>query len=337
MDTSTLITRNLAEIINFDNLEDKINKGQRLTAYIGFSPTGKIHLGYLIPCMKIRDLTLADCQVAILIADMHAMLDNKTSLHLAKLRSKYYVSFLTQILKVIGANLSKIRYIVGTEFQLDKEYNWDLLQLTNKCTIGASKRAGSEVVKQAKDPKLSSVIYPLMQTIDEKYVGIRSFGVPIDIELGGLDQRKIFCFSKDNTEHKITYLMSPIVSLKKSGKMSASDPTSKIEFTDVEENVRVKIMKAYCCDNDINCGLFELLKCVFFPLRGKINIATDNTNMCYTNYNDFIDDVATNGFMAVHIKKTLIALIVDILSEFKEYFDDNENIELIKSAYPVLQ
>lgn len=336
MDTSTLITRNLAEIINFDDLEAKITKGQSLTAYIGFSPTGKIHLGYLIPCMKIRDLTLAGCQVAILIADMHAMLDNKTPLHLVKLRSKYYISFLTQILKVLGADGTKVRYIVGTVFQLDKEYNWDLLQLTNKCTIGASKRAGSEVVKQDKDPKLSSVIYPLMQTIDEKYVGIRSFDVPVDIELGGLDQRKIFCFSKDNTEHKITYLMTPVVSLKKSGKMSASDPNSKIEFTNTEDEVRTKIMKAYCCDNDINCGLFELLKSVFFPLRDQISIKTDNTTICYTHYDDFIHDVSTNGFMAVHIKETLINLIVDLLSEFKEYFNSPEVVELIELAYPPL-
>src|SRR3989338_6874293 len=75
--------------------------------YIGFAPTGEIHLGYLVPCMKIRDLTVAGCRIAIMLADIHAMLDErKTPEHLIASRSLYYELVLTQILSCLGAEMN---------------------------------------------------------------------------------------------------------------------------------------------------------------------------------------------------------------------------------------
>lgn len=53
-----LIYRNLSEVIGKDRIEEKLAQNQTLTCYIGFAPTGPLHLGYLVPCVKIRDLTL---------------------------------------------------------------------------------------------------------------------------------------------------------------------------------------------------------------------------------------------------------------------------------------
>lgn len=68
-----------------------------------------------------------------------------------------------------------------------------------------------------------------MQATDENYVGQCAFGTQIDIELGGLDQRKIFCFSYDNNG-KISYFMTPIISLAKNGKISLTDSDAEIEL-----------------------------------------------------------------------------------------------------------
>lgn len=65
--------------------------------------------------MKIRDLTLANCNVTIMIADIHAMLDErKTPSNLVKLRSHYYQIMLSKILEILGANLDNIRFIYGS-------------------------------------------------------------------------------------------------------------------------------------------------------------------------------------------------------------------------------
>lgn len=76
------------------------------------------------------------------------------------------------------------------------------MELASKVTISAAKKPGTEVVKQDKDPKLGSALYSVMQAIDENYVGQASFGIQADMELGGVDQRKIFCFSKEHNHKK---------------------------------------------------------------------------------------------------------------------------------------
>lgn len=62
---------------------------------------------------------------------------------------------------------------------------------------------GTEVVKQAKDPKLGSAIYPIMEPVDENYIGQATYGAQADMELGGIDQRKIFCFRKNGIRSQI--------------------------------------------------------------------------------------------------------------------------------------
>ena len=46
-------------------------------------------------------------------------------------------------------------------------------------------KAGAEVVKQVGNPFMSNLLYPILQALDEEYLDV-------DIQFGGLDQRKIF-------------------------------------------------------------------------------------------------------------------------------------------------
>lgn len=139
---SDLIFRNLEEIIGKEIIDAKLSQGKTLLCYIGFAPTGQVHAGYLVPCMKIRDLTLAGCNVAIMIADVHALLDErKTPSHLVELRSDYYRAIITKILEVLGANLSHVKFIRGSEFQLNGDYSMDVWELASRVTISAAKKA----------------------------------------------------------------------------------------------------------------------------------------------------------------------------------------------------
>lgn len=331
-----LIYRNLAEIIGKDRIEEKLSLNQPLTCYIGFAPTGQLHLGYLVPCMKIRDLTLAGCKVAIMIADVHSLLDErKTPKNLVDFRSDYYCKVLTFILQLLGADMTCIRFVRGSEFQYTGEYNMDVWDLTSRTTIAAAKKAGSEVVKQSKDPLLGSVIYPLMQVVDENHIGQCAFNSQIDIELGGVDQRKIFCFSHDNGG-AISYFMNPIISLAKSGKMSASDVNGKISFTDSDTEIQLKIKKAFCCDGDPDCGLMKLIKCVFFSLDDtNVSLTMDDGPIVhYSTYEKFESDFVKGIFVAPHLKKTITSLITEIVRPVREYLVSDNMQGLINTAYP---
>lgn len=178
-----------------------------------------------------------------------------------------------------------------------------------------------------------------MQTVDENHVGKRITFEHVDMELGGLDQRKIFCFSYDhkNERQGFTYLMNPIISLAKSGKMSASDINGKISFADSEELIRVKIEKAFCCDGDPDCGLMKLMKCVFFPLyenTREIEIISDSETISYGNYIEFEKGFINKVFLAVHLKKTITKLLDDLIAPLRLFLKRPRIQDIINRAYP---
>jgi tyrosyl-tRNA synthetase len=223
-----LIKENLAEIIGETELVEKIKSGKKLKVYWGTSPTGKPHIGYFLPLIKIAQLVKAGCEVTILFADLHAYLDAmKTSWDLLELRTKYYEKLIKQILLELNVNLEMIRFVKGSDYQLSKDYTIDVYKFMSKISVDSAQRGGAEVVKQTSNPALSGLAYPLLQVLDEVYL-------EADAELGGQDQRKIFMLSRDHI-HKIGYkstihLMNPMIP-------SITSKTS-IEITnDVPENV----------------------------------------------------------------------------------------------------
>lgn len=222
-----LIKDNLAEIIgeaelieklksnnsnDLNNSNDQNNPNKQakpLKVYWGTSPTGKPHIGYFLPLIKIAQLVKAGCEVTILFADLHAYLDAmKTSWELLESRTEYYEKLIKQILIELGVDLNKIKFVKGSDYQLSKEYTIDVYKFMSKITIDSAQKGGAEVVKQTSNPALSGLAYPLLQVLDEVYLNA-------DAELGGQDQRKIFMLSRDHI-HKIgykplIYLMNPMI------------------------------------------------------------------------------------------------------------------------------
>ena len=86
-----LITRNLQDSIGGQYLLGLLEKRSPVI-YWGTAPTGRIHIGYFVPMLKIRDFVNAGCNVTILIADIHAFLDNlKCPFEKIEHRSQYYI------------------------------------------------------------------------------------------------------------------------------------------------------------------------------------------------------------------------------------------------------
>jgi len=117
--------------------------------------------------------------------------------------------------------------------------------------------------------------------------------------------------------------------------MSSSDPNSKIVFTDTIETITPKIMKAFCCDGDANCGLMKLMKCVFFPLISEIIVKLDNgSSVTYTAYEKFEEDFEMNVFVAVHLKHTVIQMIAQTIEPITKFLNTDNMQKLVANAYP---
>lgn len=206
MDVSETIHRNLSDIYDYHLVEPKIASGARLSCYIGYAPTKQIDFNYLIPCLKIRDLVSLQYNVCILLADVHARLDeNKLSSHIINLRCEYYELVLTAMLQQLGVNMDHIKFVRGSDIQLGGDYIIDVWELSSRVSIEAASQTRSQ------SNNVGHLLYPIMQAIDENYVGQASFGVQVDMELGDESQKDIFLFSQKWDSKRITYLIHPSI------------------------------------------------------------------------------------------------------------------------------
>jgi len=154
--------------------------------------------------------------------------------------------------------------VEGSSFQLTKEYNLDNYRLCATVTEHDAKKAGAEVVKQVESPLLSGLLYPGLQALDEQYLDV-------DFQFGGVDQRKIFTFAELYLPRlgyaKRAHLMNAMVPGLAGGKMSSSDPDSKIDFLDPPDAVRRKIKKAFCEEGNVeDNGVLSFVEAVLIPI-----------------------------------------------------------------------
>lgn len=333
-----IITRGLQEVVGEDQIKEILKK-RDLNVYWGTAPTGKPHFGYFVPMMKIADFLEAGCHVTILFADIHAYLDNmKSDWNLLEKRTKYYELLIKEILKFVGVPLEKLKFVKGSDFQLSKEYTLDMYRLSALSSTRDTTRAGAEVVKQVDNPKMSSLLYPILQGLDEEHL-------KSDAQFGGVDQRKIFMYAREFLPKigykKRVHLMNPLIpGLGESGKMSSSEPNSKIDFDDTDKQIRKKINKAFSVDGVVDDnGLLAILKHVVFKRLKKLgkDFVIDRPEewggkINYPNYKSVEDDFALKKLSSIDLKQGVAEEVINMVSPLREVLEKNR--ELYESAYP---
>lgn len=188
----------------------------------------------------------------------------KAPLELVAHRTKYYEFILKTVFTSLGIPTSTLHFVEGSSYQLTKEYNLDNYRLCATVSEHDAKKAGAEVVKQVESPLLSGLLYPGLQALDEQYLDV-------DFQFGGVDQRKIFTFAELYLPRlgyaKRAHLMNAMVPGLAGGKMSASDPNSKIDFLDTPEVVRKKLKSAFCEEgNTQENGVLSFVEAVLIPI-----------------------------------------------------------------------
>ena len=328
-----LITRNLQEVIGEAELKEKLSSKKEFSIYWGTTPTGSISIAYFFPMLKVADLLNANCKVKILLADLHAALDGVPWEELEK-RYKYYEEAIKTILKTIGVPLGKLEFVKGSKLQLEKNYFNDLLKLSTFSSLHDSKKAASEVVKLGENPKLSGMIYPLMQALDEEYL-------KVDAQLGGNDQRKIMVYAREHLP-KINYksrieLLTPIIRGLVGEKMSSSVKSSKIDLMDDENETAKKVNKADCVAGNSDNGIMALLKYFIFIIKEdnnqKLIIERPEKyggNLEYSNYEELEKDFIEKKLHPLDLKNS----VTKEINNFLENFRSNSKLKkLYEEAY----
>lgn len=319
-----LITRGTQEIFTYDDLKALLKTKKRIMAYCGVAPTGAKHLGNLSSLVKLFDFEKAGIKNIILMADIHAALDDlKAPWELIHKTAKVNQ-------KIIELSIpweQKPKFVLGSSFQLKGDYFNDVLKLSTIITVARARRAASEVCRM-KIPKVSELIYPIMQSLDEEYL-------KVDIQLGGHDQRHILALAREylpkiGYKKRVEVMMPLLTSLKGPGvKMSASIPGTRIKPYESAQEIKNKIKNAYCPVGDVKDNpIMQLYQYFVFPIKGKIKITRSRKyggDIEYKKFEDLEKDFTNKKLHPADAKNCLAENLIKILSKVRRYFEKRKD------------
>ena len=332
-----LIKRNTQEIITDQELKRLLEEKKQPKGYIGLATTGKIHIGYFIPMIKVGDFLKAGFKFTILLADIHAHLDDqKAPFELLDYRVKYYKEIISGMISALNIDTKNLEFKRGSDFELDKNYSLDMYRLAALNTFDRCKRAAAGVVRFGENPKLSGFIYPILQTLDEQYMDM-------DVQYGGIDQRKILTFARENLP-KLGYkarveVMTPMLPGLQGAKMSASEEKSKIDILDSTDAVKNKINNAHCPIAVEDNGVLAFLKYVIFvhktDSRQRFIVKRSEKfggDMAYGSYEELEKDYLEKKLHPMDLKNSVSDEVNRLLEPIREKMEGKE--DLIEKAFP---
>ncbi len=342
------------EIISEDELVKLLESSEPLVAYDGFEPSGQIHIAQgLLRAININKITKAGIRFKMLVADWHAMANNKMNGDLEKIKTvgRYFI----EVWKASGMDLSHVDFIWASDLTKNQNY-WKLVvQIGRTNALKRFIRTAEMMGREESLDKLTgaNIIYSCMQVAD-----IFTLGAKIT-ELG-IDQRKVNMLARevgpqlgfwkpvvishhmlrglqkaefhpggggDNGENKDSKIKKVIEM-----KMSKSNPDSAIFMTDSKEDIKRKIIRAYCPEGEIKDNpVLEYYKYILFESLDRLrmeNIVVERPTkfggpVILNNYQNLEKLFSEKQIHPLDIKYTAIELLDKLLQPVREHFEKN--------------
>ncbi len=238
----------------------------KFTVYCGYEPSGKIHFGHVLSVQKLIDFQKIGARVVVLLADLHAYLNDKGTLEEIRQVAEYnkhcFIAW--------GLDPKHTEFLLGSDFQLKSEFMMDVLRMATGTTLFRARRSMAEIARHLNDPDVAQVIYPLMQAVDIAHLNV-------DVAVGGIDQRKVHMVAREKLPSvgykKPVCVHVPLLhGLDGIDKMSSSKGNF-IAIDDEPSVIKKKVIKSFCPlkqtkDNPI----IEYVEHVIFPILGKLEV-----------------------------------------------------------------
>jgi len=334
MDKLESLTENSEEIVTIEELKTVLKK-DKPKAYIGFEPSGTVHLGWKICTNKIKDFLNCGFDFTILLADWHAYINDKLGGDIKKI--KLCGKYLEDCFTAMGIQRDKVRFVYASDYVGDPKY-WEFVLRTSKATsIARVKRSMDIMGREEKDADkdLSKLFYPTMQVSDIFYLNL-------DVAYGGMDQRHAHMLARDVSK-KIgrkppVAIHTPLLTGLQAGgrmnpvevKMSKSKPDSMISIHDQPDVVNRKINKAFCPEKQIeNNPILEICKFVIFPdLKGETFLIKRpekfGGNLEFSSYFE-LEKAYTSDLHPLDLKNATADYINKILESVHKYFEKHSD------------
>ena len=161
-----IITRNTEELVTVDELRTLLTEKEEPTAYIGFEPSGIVHLGWVLVAQKIKDLTDAGFKVTVFWADWHAYINDKLGGDLENIRT--CARYMEDCFIALGIPADKVEFKYASEVLSNIEY-WETVIKVAKVTTLARVKKSMTIMGRSQDEAevdSSKMFYPILQATD---------------------------------------------------------------------------------------------------------------------------------------------------------------------------
>ncbi|MDF1531853.1 MAG: tyrosine--tRNA ligase [ANME-2 cluster archaeon] len=314
MDRLSLIMRNTEEIVTQEELEALIEAKEAPTAYVGYEPSGKIHMGHVLTVNKLLDLQHAGFKVTVLLADVHAYLNEKGTME----EVRKIADFNKECFIALGLDEDKTNYVYGSDYQLEPDYMLNVLKLARATTLNRARRSMDEVSRNADNPMVSQMVYPLMQAVDIAMLGV-------DVAVGGIDQRKIHMLAREGLPglgFKAPICIHTPILLGLDGKKMSSSSNNFISMDDTASALKKKVNKAFCPEGEIaDNPVLALFKYHIIPRYEKIIIERPEKyggNLHYESYEEMEAAFASKKLHPMDLKSGAADYMNRILEPVRE-------------------
>jgi len=316
-----LIKRNTEEIVTEEDLISLIKTKSKPTAYAGYEPSGKIHLGHLITVNKLLDLQKAGFEITVLLADLHAYLNDKGTMAEIKEIAEYN----KRCFIALGLDEVKTKFVLGSTFQLGSDYMLNVLKLSQLTTLTRARRSMDEVGRNAENPKVSQMVYPLMQAVDIAMLNV-------DVAVGGIDQRKIHMLAREGlTTLGFTApvcIHTPILNGLDGEKMSSSK-NNYISVDDTKKAISKKINSAFCTAGEIEKNpVLDIVKYHIMPRYERIVFSRPEKfggNLEYGSYKEIETAFISGELHPMDLKMGVVSYLDEILEPVRNALVNTTN------------
>ena len=190
------LTRGATEIIGADELEQRLQAGEKLTVKVGFDPTAPdLHLGHTVVLTAMHRFQQAGHRVVFLIGDFTARIGDPTGrdrtrppLPVEQIKANA-ATYANQVSGLLDMELTEVRY--NSEWLLPLTAA-DFIRLAASTTLARMLERDdfSTRFHEEQPIALHEFLYPLAQGYD-------SVALQADIEMGGTDQKFNMLLGRD--------------------------------------------------------------------------------------------------------------------------------------------
>ncbi|MCS7119716.1 MAG: tyrosine--tRNA ligase [Nitrososphaerota archaeon] len=339
-----LIVRNTEEIVTREELHSLLETKSRPKAYWGFECSGFMHVGMGLICgSKIKDMVKAGFDFIIFLADWHSWINNKLGGKMENIRlaGEYF----KECFEALGVITSGVKVVWASDIVGDVEYWEKVVRIAKSSSLLRVRRSLTIMGREmdSSDIETAWLLYPCMQVAD-------IFHMDLDVAVGGIDQRKAHMLARDVAEkvgwRKPVCIHTPLLlGLQKPeginvheglfdedsalnrrlmSKMSKSKPESCIFVHDPPEEIRKKMMNAYCPPRQEEGNpVLEHAQYIIFPICGNMEIQRPSKyggSIVFENYEELRAAYLRGEVHPLDLKSSVAEALIEILEPVREHF-----------------